>query len=337
MDILTHVALGGIAGELMLGKKLNKKAIWLGSFASSFPDIDSVASLWMPPADNVLIHRGFTHSILCAVLLSFLFALVLVRIKKNSAINYSIWLGFFSTELFLHLFVDVFNAYGIGWFIPFSDIRISLNSIFVVDPFFSSILLFAFILLLLFNRERKARAKIAWIAIIFSMGYLGYSLFNKLSVNSDVELAFKNHGVNYQRYFTTPTPLNTWLWFVVAEVDSGYQVGYRSVFDETDHLQLTYKPKQEYLLNGIANDHALSKLKQFSQGYYTIELSSDTLVFNDLRFGQIAGWKNQDAPFAFHYYLNYPDENLTVMQRGRFANWNKETIQALTNRIKGNE
>jgi inner membrane protein len=58
-------------------------------------------------------------------------------------------------------------------------------------------------------------------------------------------------------------------------------------------------------------------------------------VFNNLRFGQIAGWHNPRAPFAFHYYLNNPDENLMVIQRGRFTGWNSKTATSLINRIKG--
>lgn len=337
MDSITHIALGAVAGELMLGKKLGKRALLLGAAANSFPDIDIVASLWLSPADNVLAHRGFTHSILCMLILTLIFYRVVIYWDKSRIVSRNKWILFFAIQLGLHLFVDAFNAYGVGWFIPFDDVRISFHTIFVVDPFYSSILFLSFLFLLLIPIKSKKRLTIATIGLVISSMYLCYSLINKYTIQKDVSAILIKHHIPYQRFFTTPTPLNTWLWFAVAEVDSGYHVGYRSVFDQTDAMPLTFYPKQEYLLDSLKDDHTVNQLIKFSQGYYTVSLQSDTLVFNDLRFGQITGWHQPSAPFAFHYYLNYPKENLLVMQRGRFANWNKETVNSLITRIRGNK
>jgi inner membrane protein len=62
----------------------------------------------------------------------------------------------------------------------------------------------------------------------------------------------------------------------------------------------------------------------------------DTLVLNDLRFGQIIGWKDPKEKFVFHYFLQYPDDNKLVVQRGRFAKWDWSVVEALWRRIKGN-
>jgi inner membrane protein len=337
MDSITHIALGAAAGEILVGKKLGKQALLIGAAANSFPDIDFLASLWLSPADNVLAHRGFTHSILCMVLLTLLFCWVAIKLDKQQRVSRNGWFAFFLLQLGLHLFVDAFNAYGVGWLIPFDDVRISFHTIFVVDPFYSFILIMAFILLAIYPVNNKYRTRMATVGLLISSMYLGYALLNKYIVNDDVKDILKKQNITYNRFFTTPTPLNTWLWFAVAEVDSGYQIGYRSVFDQTDSMPLTFVPKNEHLLEGLQEDHDLAQLKKFSQGYYTAEYRSDTLVFNDLRFGQITGWHTPHARFAFHYYLNYPDENLLVMQRGRFANWNEQTVATFLKRIKGNK
>jgi inner membrane protein len=65
-------------------------------------------------------------------------------------------------------------------------------------------------------------------------------------------------------------------------------------------------------------------------------LSNQGVVFNDLRFGQIMGWQNPSAPFVFHYYIQNPENNQMVVQRGRFAAWNAETIRVFIKRIQGN-
>jgi len=335
MDSITHIALGAAAGEILLGKKLGKRAMIIGAIANSFPDIDFLASLWLSPADNVLAHRGFTHSILCVILLSFLFCWIVLRWDKQKTVSQRDWFIFFLIQMALHLFVDAFNAYGVGWFIPFNDVRISFHTIFVVDPFYSSILIVASVLLLIYPITFKYRNRMAALGLIISSAYLGYALINKYSVNNEVKRILNKQHISYNRFFTTPTPFNTWLWFAVAEVDTGYYLGYRSVFDKTDSIPLNFVPKNEHLLKGMEADHDLRQLKKFSQGYYTVEYKADTLVFNDLRFGQITGWHTPNARFAFHFHLNFPDDNLLVMQRGRLANWNKETAKSMIKRIQG--
>lgn len=337
MDTITHIALGAAVGEIMLGKKLGKRAMIIGAAANTFPDIDFLASLWLTPADNVLAHRGFTHSILCIVLLTLLFCWVAIRWDKQQRVSQKGWFSFFIIQLGLHLFVDAFNAYGVGWFIPFDDIRISFHTLFVVDPFYSFILIVASILLLLLPAKNNYRIRLATIGLSISALFLIYALINKYLVGNEVKTLLKKQHVSYNRYFTTPTPFNTWLWFVAAEVDSGYYVGYRSMFDQMDSIPLTFVPKNENLLEGWQDNHDVKQLKKFSQGYYTVEYRADTLVFNDLRFGQITGWHSSNPRFAFHFYLNYPDDNLLVMQRGRLANWNQQTAMSLLKRIKGNK
>ena len=78
------------------------------------------------------------------------------------------------------------------------------------------------------------------------------------------------------------------------------------------------------------------KLKRFSQGFYTVEKYNDTLVFNDLRFGQMKGWENPKGKFVFHYFLHKEYDNTLVVQRGRFVGWNQKTFESLYERMKGN-
>ncbi|MFN6374619.1 MAG: metal-dependent hydrolase, partial [Chitinophagia bacterium] len=67
----------------------------------------------------------------------------------------------------------------------------------------------------------------------------------------------------------------------------------------------------------------------------TVEKQQDTLVFNDLRFGQINGWQNPRSGFTFHYYLSHPEDNDIVVQRGRFAGFNMASARVLWRRMVG--
>lgn len=80
----------------------------------------------------------------------------------------------------------------------------------------------------------------------------------------------------------------------------------------------------------------VQQLIRFSQQFYTVEKWSDTLVFNDLRFGQVIGWTNPKAKFSFHYFLKYPAANRLVVQRGRFEGWDWQTAKVLWRRVQGN-
>jgi inner membrane protein len=162
-----------------------------------------------------------------------------------------------------------------------------------------------------------------------------YSLINKFTVDAQVKRLAARQEIHYDRHFITPAPFNTWLWFFVLEKKDGYFTGYRSVFDESDSLQLGWHARNEYLLDSIEDHKEVQDLKAFSQGYYTVELRGDTLTFNDLRFGQEIGWYDPKQPFAFHYYLDHKADNKLVVQRGRFAQWNRKTMQSFLERISG--
>src|SRR5262245_6612882 len=124
MDSLTHTVLGACIGEAIAGKKIGKKAMLWGALANNLPDIDVVTSLWMNHADSLLAHRGFTHSILFALLISPLLAFCFTRYSRL-ALTFKDWLLIFGTGAFSHILMDAMTSYGTGWFEPFSHRRVS--------------------------------------------------------------------------------------------------------------------------------------------------------------------------------------------------------------------
>ncbi len=337
MDSLTHIALGAIIGEAYAGKELGKRAMVIGALVQSLPDVDFLMSFWLTPVDNLLAHRGFAHSIIFGTVVSALLGIAATRWSRPATFTTNKWAVFFAIEISVHLILDAFNNYGVGWFEPFSHARISFDVIFVADPFYSIWLGCGCLALLILDSNAPARRHWIRLSLILSSIYLAYALYNKSVIERDVRTLLHDQGVQETRLLTTPTPLNNWLWYFVAEVDSGYYTGYRSVFDTPKHVNLNYFPRQTSLLGAMEDKEDLKKLLRFSKGYYTVENRQDTLVFNDLRFGQITGWSDPRGKFAFHYYLSYPDANSFVVQRGRFANWNKKTVGVLIRRMAGME
>jgi inner membrane protein len=336
MDSITHIALGACIGEAFFEKGFGKKAMIWGALAQSIPDIDFIATLWSTTPENLLAHRGFTHSVLFAIVIVPVFALLADKIHRPHNITFKKWLLFFSAAVFIHLFLDGFNNYGVGWLEPFSHQRFSFNTIYVADFFFSLWPGIALVMLLYLNRYSPKRNFWWRFGIILPFIYLVYCTFNKLKINSDVKAILAKQHIPHERYFTTPAPLQNWLWYVVAGNSSGYYVGFRSLFDSEKKIAFQYFPKNDSLLNNISNHEDLQKLIRFSQNFYTVEKYNDTLVFNDLRFGQIIGWQNPKERFVFHYYLEHPENNNLVVQRGRFTGWNIDVVKGLLQRIRGN-
>ena len=335
MDSLTHIALGACIGESFFDKGFGKKAMWWGALAQSIPDIDFISSFWLTTSESLLAHRGFTHSILFLLLIVPSMAFIANNVHKPRNISIRKWILFFLVEVLIHLFIDAFNNYGIGWLEPFSHERFSFNIIYVVDPFFSFPIGLAFIILIFLNSHHVKR-KIWWrIGIFFPLFYLAYCTSNKLVVNNKIESLLKRNKSIQSNYFFTPAPLQNWLWFVVIADSIGYKIGYYSVFDNTDNIKFHFFSKNKYLLDTVSDHENLQRLIRFSKGYYIVSNNNDTLAFSDLRFGQVNGWINSSNKFVFHYYLNHVDNERLLIQKGRFSGMSISGIKSLFVRAIG--
>ena len=335
MDSLTHIALGACIGELYAGKKIGKKALLIGAIAQSFPDIDFIASFFLSPAHDLVAHRGLTHSFFFIGIISLLFAWGAKRWKGLPAMSFQHWFFFIFLEMGVHLFIDAFNAYGTAWFEPFLQYRVSFHTLFVADPLFSITLGVGATMLLVARLSNPLRGTVAWISIGISTLYLVYAVNNKLTINTVVEKTIATQSIPYTKYFSTPTPANTLLWNIVIKTEAGFYIGYRSIFDTEETIPLHYFEQGSQLLDSIADHKNLNHLIRFSEEYYIVNRYNNRLVFSDLRFGQMLGWEDPTAPFVFYYYLQHPNDNELLIQRGRFERWDKQAAITFFNRIKG--
>ncbi len=335
MDSLTHTVLGACVGEVIAGKKIGKHAMFWGALANNIPDIDVVTSFWMNQADSLLAHRGFTHSILFAFLFPPILAFIFQRFYKNKNMHFRDWLLIFGTGMFIHIFIDALTCYGTGWFEPFSHKRVSMNILFVADPLYTIAFIVSFIALLIIKKRKESRTVWAKWAIYISSAYIVFASFIKLNIDSHFKEELKSQNITYNKYFTTPAPLTSFLWYMVAKSDSGFYMGYRSIFDKSDTVPLQYRKQNENLIAALPESNDLLKLKRFSKDYYSAEKSGDTLYFNDIRFGTTGGWERPNEDFVFRYILNEGMNNDLVIQRGRMKSAGKDAIKSLWERVKG--
>jgi inner membrane protein len=338
MDSITHVSLGICVGEILLSKKLGKKALIWGALAQNLPDIDTFAAFFVSPDKDLLIHRSLTHSLFFALIVGLLLALLAKRIHKKIFLSFAALAFFFIFQLMLHDLLDTCNSYGTGLLEPFSHHRFSINLLYVADPLFTIGLLIASIFLIFKDSTNKNRKRWAFVAVFISVFYLFFAGFNKAYINRRADASFRSQGINPTGYFTTPAPFNSMLWYITAVADSGYYTAYSSVWDDTKHpIEFEKHLKNYSLLNKPVNRDVVHNLKEFAGNYYTISQSNNVLYFNILRFEQVQGWRIKNAPFAFSYPLVSGHDEYLLLQKGRLAGWNENAIKKYIERIGGRE
>ncbi|MDQ0215978.1 inner membrane protein [Oikeobacillus pervagus] len=143
MDTGTHLvmgfALGGLAtlDPIVAENSSTAYAVLVATIlGSQAPDVDTVLKL-RNNAVYIRNHRGVTHSIPAVLLWPLLIFIVLTPFFPDAnRLHLWIWT---QIAVFLHVFVDIFNAYGTQALRPFSSKWIALGMINTFDPFIFAI------------------------------------------------------------------------------------------------------------------------------------------------------------------------------------------------------
>ncbi|CAH2715661.1 putative protein YfhP [Neobacillus rhizosphaerae] len=139
MDTGTHVvmgiALGGLAtlDPSVASSHATAASVLIATIAGSqIPDIDTVLKL-RNNAIYIRNHRGVTHSIPAVILWPIILLAVIYPFFPNANLVH-LWAWTFAA-VFIHVFVDIFNAYGTQALRPFSSKWVALGVINTFDPF----------------------------------------------------------------------------------------------------------------------------------------------------------------------------------------------------------
>ena len=335
MDSLTHIVLGAAIGEAVLGKKIGRRAMFWGALADTIPDFDVFASPCVTNAQQLLVHRGITHSFLFVGVMSLVLGYVLSWWAKSRCVSRGEWTLLFFLGMFTHILIDSFTAYGTGWLEPFSTYRVAFNSIFVADVFYTLPFMFCLLVALIAKNSSGRRKKWNKIGLVISSCYLVFTLVNKMYVTYQMRAGLEKQKLVTTDLVTTPTPLNNILWTAYASDSTGFWFGYYSLFDRTNDIKYFHVNKKDDLLKPYENDSEVKLLKRFSKGYYCMSKHESSIYFNDIRFGQLGGWDAPDSAFVFSYKLNKNADNSMALNRSRFKTSFGDAFLALVNRIKG--
>jgi len=167
MDIITHSVSGA---AFMLAMPHRPNTIWavpLSMAIATLPDIDVIFN--RVPIDNLLLHRGITHALPALPVFAPLCALLMFPLWKHGVPG--AW-TFRQTTLFafllllMHIWLDCVTNYGTLAFLPFSNHRVRLNGLFIVD-------LLLLIPLIVACCAASHRPRIAALAMIWLLLYSG--------------------------------------------------------------------------------------------------------------------------------------------------------------------
>ncbi len=335
MDSLTHIVLGAAIGEAVLGKKIGRKAMLWGALADTIPDFDVFAAPFFTNAQQLLVHRGITHSFLFVAVMSPLLGWLFSKWFEKAGVNWKSWTSLFFLGLFSHIVIDSFTSYGTGWFEPFNSYRVSFNTIFVADLFYTIPFLICVLVALIAKNNSSTRIKWNKAGLIISSVYLLFTLANKVHINNEMKDAFRKKNITAPDFVSTPTPLNNFLWITYSPDKTGYWFGYYSVFDKTNDVDFYHVNKNDPLIQPFENDESVKILKQFSKNYYVISKHDSAIYFNDIRFGQMGGWDKPDSAFVFSFKLNKDVDNSMALNRSKFKTSMPDALSSLVKRIKG--
>lgn len=317
MDSLTQIVLGAACGEAVLGNRIGNKALLFGTIGGTIPDLDVyVGSLFYNnKIDAMLFHRGFMHSVLFTVIAAFVLGWLVYKLynsgKRLHSTTQKDWVLLFFWSLFTHPILDCFTPYGTQLFLPFSNYRVALNNIAVVDPIYTLPFLICMIVLMFFKRTTTNRRLWLKLGIGISSIYMLFTLGNKLYIDSVFRKSLKDSKVNAVRFSTQPGIFNNILWYGIAETDTSYFIANYSLFD-TKNRFLHFKtiPKQRDLKPSEFND--IKSLAWFSNQYYSVyKINDNQYQYNDLRYPLLDEANPNSSVFSL---LIYKDEKRLNMK-----------------------
>ena len=305
MDSLTQAALGAAIGEAILGRNIGQKGAVLGALVATIPDLDILLTPLYSPLARISIHRGYSHSILFCIAGALLLTYFLGRVKCTKELRpLVLWIFSFVT-LFTHVLLDAFTTYGTQLFLPFTDWRVSFDSINVVDPIYTLPLLIGlFTALYIYTNTPVKRARSNYMGLIISTIYLLFTVSNKQNVVTSLKEQLSEQGIESVDILTVPVGIANINWYGVAKTTTHLHLGKYSIL-EKNIIDFQSFPINDQLLEGL-DSRLVDRMKWFAKGLYTVAKKEGKIrLYNmqcDMQGVRTIG--DYRAPTAFYFEID---------------------------------
>ena len=288
MDPVSQGLLGTAFSGSIAKKKEIRFAFFCGFIGGVAPDIDILIQSNNNPLLFIEYHRHFTHSLAFVpfggFIVSVILYLIFLKKKKFGTIFIFTTLGFLS-----HGFLDSCTSYGTSLFWPFSELRVSWNIISIIDPIYTFILLFFFILSFILKSNYLIK-----LGFCLSFLYLAFGLSKYMQVEKLILKVAKERGHKIERLLLNPTIGNVTLWRSVYQFNKNYYVDavYMPSFSEpklkkgTKIKVIDKETVFPEILNNSLQRNDIRKFSFFSQDFIYLHPDYKNIIA-DLRYGTL--------------------------------------------------
>jgi inner membrane protein len=218
MDTLTHALSGALLARATSPKGAPARSlprrIAAGFFACAAPDLDFVVS-WFGPVAYLELHRGPTHSLLLLPFWAFVFSWLLAKILREPG-GWRALYGITAIGIGLHIAGDLITSFGTMVFWPVSDLRAGIGTTFIIDLWFSGIIL-AGLLASIFLRKTKVPSLAACVVLCAYVGFQYLQKREALEIGTKYAAA---RGLAGARVEAHPRPVSPYNWTVFVSGES---------------------------------------------------------------------------------------------------------------------
>lgn len=242
MDTLTHGILGALTVRSLPDRYSNltsRELTIVAILGATFPDIDYFL-FWVHPLKFLAEwHRAGTHSFILmpiwSILIGFIVALLMkARWKWRS---YSI---VSAIAMSTHIVTDMITVYGTQVLSPLSDFRAVIGTTFLIDGYFTGIVLFGLIGSIVLKKYLNCfDKKFAVLVLCVLLSYLGLQGYFRSLANDVAQRYAAQHGLQNAVIHKLPQPFSPTYWKIIIDGDSSYHVAFIDVIPLSWHKRLT--------------------------------------------------------------------------------------------------
>lgn len=226
MDTLTHALSGALFARAIAPAKSKPEdpPIWqrmtLCAVAAAFPDSDVVVSFFSSYS-YLLHHRGATHSVLLLPLWAMLLAsLAVLCFRRPDA--WRAYAGIACLGVAAHIAGDLITSYGTMIFAPLSNERFAWGTTFIIDLWFSGIILAGLAAGWYWRGSRRP----ALIASLLLFSYVGLqAIWRAQAIDFGREYAQKINIADAQ-VSVQPSAVSPLNWMVMVENNGNYHYAF---------------------------------------------------------------------------------------------------------------
>jgi len=217
LDTLTHALSGALVARASApGKSLPgalPRRIAAGFLAAAAPDLDFVIG-YLGPLEYLAHHRGVTHSLILLPVWALLLSWLLAKLLREPG-GWKALYGVVFLSLGVHIAGDVVTNFGTILFAPLSDWRAALGTTFIIDLWFTGIILAGLIGSVFWRTSRWP----ALVACALLVGYIGLQFVQKQRAIAFGERHAQAQGMAGASVTAHPRPVSPFNWTVFVSDD----------------------------------------------------------------------------------------------------------------------